>query len=140
MNILSQIKSNFIAIISLVVAVIALSYTTWREEVTEKNRTLRTASFEILKNLGELQLIVNYAHYQPDNTMGNPLLGWGHVALITDLSQILPPPIPEKADQLATTWGNNWEKIKTDEASAEKISHDIDESRTAVLAVIRKLR
>jgi hypothetical protein len=38
----SQLKDNFVAIVSLIVAIMALCYTTWREEATEKNRTLRT--------------------------------------------------------------------------------------------------
>lgn len=136
----NQLKDNFVAFLSLFIAIIALSYTTWREEVTERNRNYRTASFEVLKNLGELQLIINYSYYQPDNTMGNPILGWGHVALITDLGQLLPPPIPESVDQLAKVWRSNWEKMKTDEKAADKISQEIDNSRQAVLDLIRKLK
>src|SRR5262245_43512249 len=92
----AQFKHNFVAILSLVVAIIALTYTTWREDKTEKNRNKRQAAFEVLKHLGELQIIVNYGLYQPENTMGNPILGWGHVAIITDIGALLPPPIPEK--------------------------------------------
>jgi hypothetical protein len=83
---LEQVKSNLIAIISLAIALTALGYTTWREEVTEKNRTLRAAGFEVLKNLGELQLIVNYIRYDPENPQANPYLGWGYVAIIGDVS------------------------------------------------------
>ena len=32
----TQLKDNLVAIISLVIAIVALTYTTWREEVTEK--------------------------------------------------------------------------------------------------------
>ncbi len=95
-----QIRQNFISLISLLVALSALLYTTWREEMTERNRNLRAASFEVLKNLGELQIAVNYMHYQPDNPMANPLIAWGHVALIGDLSQILPAPVPAASKHL----------------------------------------
>ena len=44
-----QLRNNAVAIISLIVAITALSYTAWREERTEKNRTLRVAAFEALK-------------------------------------------------------------------------------------------
>lgn len=134
-----QVKNHFIAILSLLIAVVALTYSTWREEVTERNRNTRLASFEVLKNLGELQIIVNYAHYQPDNSMGNPILGWGHIALIGDMGQLLPPPVPEKTQALVKAWGENWENLK-DQETTEKISQDIDSSREAVLNVIKSLR
>jgi hypothetical protein len=132
----SQIRKNAVALISLMVAISALTYTAWREERTEKNRTLRAAGFELLKNLGELQLIVNYRHYQPENSMGNPIVGWGHVAIISDMSQILPSPLPEKIDLLVAAWKNNWEKIKTDGESVDQISQEIDLSREAVLHLL----
>jgi len=139
-NIWNQIVNHIVAIISLAVAVTALGYTTWREEATEKNRNLREASFEVLKHLGELQIVINYGHYEPDNTMGNPILGWGHIAIIGDLGQILPPPIPEKTAKLTQVWTDNWQDIKTDEKAVDNISKEVDESRDAVLDEIRKLR
>ncbi len=39
MRLTEQIKRNQLAIISLVVALIALGYNTWRNELTEENRT-----------------------------------------------------------------------------------------------------
>src|ERR1700722_4285133 len=118
----SQLKSNAVALISLVVAIIALCYTTWREELTEKNRNTRQAAFEVLKNLGELQLAVNFAFYQPSNTMSNPIIAWGYVTIISDMSKLLPPPVPKVVDDLLNAWQSNWQKIKTDEESVDKIS------------------
>lgn len=135
-----QIKNHAIAIISLIIALTALGYSTWREEVTEKNRNIRVAAFEVLKNLGELQVIVNSTHYAPDNAMGNPMLGWGHIALINDLSQLLPPPIPETTQKLTDTWSQTWSSLKTDEDNTKLISAEIDSSREAILKVLRNLR
>lgn len=135
----NQIKNNAVALISLIVAFIALGYNTWRNEHTEKNRNIRMASFEVLKSLGELQLVVNYAQYQPDNTMGNPILGWGYIALIGDLSHLLPSPVPEQAAELIRVWGTDWNKIKTDEKSADLISNQIDGARSAVLGTLYSL-
>jgi hypothetical protein len=139
-TITTQISNHLIAIISLCVAIIALSYNTWRNEQTEKNRNIRTAAFEVLKELGELQIVINYSHYQPNKEMGNTYLGWGYIALINDLGQLLPQPIPEKVKILTDDWGVNWGKIKTDEAATDKISNEVDKTRESVLEVLRKLK
>ncbi len=60
------------AIISLFVALSGLTYNTWRDKIIEENRSVRIASFEVLKNLWELQLVVDYAHYQKNQQLGNP--------------------------------------------------------------------
>jgi hypothetical protein len=113
------IKKHGIAILSLFIAILALGYTTWREEVTEHNRNMRIAAFEVLKNLGELQVIVNetiYAH--ADSAF----------------------PIPEKTEKLAKVWGENWEKIKSQESAQDAITNEIDTCREAVLTVLHSLR
>lgn len=139
-TIISQIRNHFVAILSLMIAIFALVYTTWREELTEKNRNLRTAGFEVLKNLGELQIVVNLNHYLPENQQSNPYLGWGYIALAADLSQLLPPPVPETVNKLVKVWGENWTNIKTNEEAANLISSEIDASRIAVLKSIQSLR
>src|SRR5579862_5039415 len=115
-----QIKNNFIAIISLFIAITALYYNTWRNEQTEKNRNIRTAAFEVLKELGDFQTIINYAHYQPQSADGNPYLAWGHVAMMNDLSELLPPPVPNNIHTLTQTWNKNWRRIKTDDGAVDK--------------------
>jgi hypothetical protein len=135
-----QVQNNLLAIISLMVAITALSYNTWRNEASEKNRNIRLAAFEVLKNLGELQIVINYAHYQPGNSMGNPFLGWGHITLASDLGQLLPAPVPSKVDKLTATWGANWQKLKTDDAATDAVSQDVDSAREAVLVVLRHLK
>ena len=135
-----QMKDHTLAIISLVIALIALSYNTWRDEATEKNRSYRTAAFEVLKNLGELQISVNYIHYNPKIPMANPFAAWGHIALISDLSHLLPPPVPEKIQQLVKIWKADFEKIPKDEEAVERVSQAIDESRQAVLKSISSLK
>lgn len=47
-----QVRRNLVAIISLVLALLSLSYNTWRNEVTEYNRNIRQAGLEILVTLG----------------------------------------------------------------------------------------
>ena len=135
-----QVKNSRIAIISLIIALIALTYGTWRDEETEKNRNIRMASFEALKHLGELQIIVNYAHYQPDYQLGNPFFGWGHLMLINDMGELLPPPAPAALNKLAKVWSEDWQKIKEDSAAVERITTEIDHSRNTIIDLIRHLR
>jgi hypothetical protein len=135
-----QIKNHSIAIVSLIIAITALTYNTWREEETEKNRTTRLAAFEVLKNLGQLQAVVNYAHFDHQNEMGNPINGWGYIALISDLSEILPEPIPQNIHQLTEKWSENYQTLQTNETSTTEISEQIDVSRESILNVLHQLR
>ena len=67
MNIKQQLKTNFIPLVSLLVALTALGLTAWRNETTEYNRNIRFASFTVLQELAELQLIADYAYYEKDS-------------------------------------------------------------------------
>ena len=42
-----QLRNNAVALISLAVALSSLAYNTWRNERTEHNRNVRTATFEV---------------------------------------------------------------------------------------------
>lgn len=134
-----QLRSNAVTIITLIIAVTALSYNAWRQERSEANRTRRVAAFEVLKDLGELQVIVNYAYYGVEGAKNDPMLGWGYISLIGDLSQILPSPIPEKVDQLITTWKTHWGQLKTNEESANEITKQIDSTRIAIREQLESL-
>lgn len=52
-----QLRDNMVALISLVIALSALGYNTWRNELTERNRNIRDAGFELLAEIGSLQQI-----------------------------------------------------------------------------------
>ena len=81
-----QIRSNAVALISLAVALSSLGYNTWRNERTEHNRNIRTATFEILTKLAELERVVFLAQYDHDAASGSPRTGWTYVLVIRDLS------------------------------------------------------
>ncbi len=135
-----QFDQHFVAILSLFIAVVALTYTTWREEVTEHNRNTRVAAFEVLKNLGQLQIIVNQTIYQNKKTDSTAFLGWGHIAIIGDMGSLLPSPIPEKTSKLVTVWSNTWQKLSNDEAAQDSLTYEIDSCRKAILEIIESLR
>jgi hypothetical protein len=139
MPIWQQIRNNQLAIISLVVALTALGYNTWRNELTEHNRNVRQAGFEMLVHVAELQRITYLAHYDRDLNEGNPRKGWAEVLVLQDLAQLLPEPAPLKTDGLADAWGQNWEKLGRDPDSVAAIDSAIDELRSAILECLAEL-
>ena len=100
----SQLRNNAIAIISLVVALSSFSYTAWRTERSERNRTTRQAAFQMLVALGEMKQVVYHGHYDHDAVRGNPRTGWVYVETIRDFSSAMPAPVPAKA------WPRPWAK------------------------------
>src|SRR2546429_5497315 len=95
-----QLRDNAVALISLVVALGSLAYNTWRNERTEHNRNVRTAAFELLTRVAELERVVFLAQYDRDAAGGNPRTGWTYVLVIRDLSAVVPPPVPAQAAEL----------------------------------------
>lgn len=139
-NFWQQIKRNSVALISLVVAVSALSYNTWRNEKSEDNRNHRQAAFEILSNLNKLQQVVFHRHYDKDaRDRGNPRLGWTIVLTIGDLSQLLEPPMPERAEMLRATWHSNWEDLGEEQESVDAVLSSVDAMRGEALHLLREL-
>ena len=57
-SVISQLKRNSVALVSIIIAVSSLSYNTWRNEKTEENRNQRFAAFEVLLKLNELQQVI----------------------------------------------------------------------------------
>ena len=57
MKLSEQLSRHSVAVVSLLVALTALGYNTWRNEQTEQNRNIRQAGFEMLLHIGELQRI-----------------------------------------------------------------------------------
>jgi len=134
-----QIHRNLLAILSLFIAITALTYNGWRQELTEDNRNLRLAAFELVKQLGELQLIVDYAHYDRNLELGNPITGWGRVALIEDLSAVLPSPLPKQANALKTIWAAHWQHLGDEETHVEAITQSIKTMRAEVRRQLAEL-
>ena len=136
-----QIRSNAVALISLAVALSSLGYNTWRNERTEHNRNIRTATFEILTKLAELERVVFLAQYDHDAASGSPRTGWTYVLVIRDLSAVAPQPVPARSAELQKAWGENWEGLgKDDEVAVTRIDDAIGALREASLATLKSLR
>src|ERR1700732_1950948 len=99
-----QLRDNAVALISLVVALGSLAYNTWRNERTEHNRNVRTAAFELLTRLAELERVVFLAQYDRDVARGSSRNGWTYVLAIRDLSTVTPAPLPARAEELQRVW------------------------------------
>lgn len=138
-NLKTQLHDNAIAIISLIVAIVALVLNTWRLEQTERNRNARQAGFEILKNLGELQAVINTNIYEPEGSKTPPLRGWSYITMMSDMAVLMPPSIQDELNELIKVWGNNWKNIPTDENSADQITHQIDLTREGVMQALNQL-
>jgi hypothetical protein len=135
-----QLRDNAVALISLVVALSSLGYNTWRNEHTEYNRNTRTATFELLGKLAELERVVFLAQYDRDPTGGNPRTGWSYVLVIRDLAAVVPAPVPARAAELQKTWSENWEGLgKDEESSVNRIDDAIGRLRGAALATLQSL-
>ena len=140
MNIQQQIKTNLVAIISLITALSGLFYNNWRDHQNEVNHNMRNAAFEVLKDLGELQTIVNYAHYDADSIRGNPIEGWKYAIQVRDLSRLLLPSSQLQGMQLYSVWERDWITLSKDANSEQRISAQIASTRHAVLATVDALR
>ena len=136
----SQIHNNIVALISLATAVTALSYAYVRDERSEANRNIRAASFQLLMEVEELRMIVDYAHYQKDKDRGDPILGWPHVLLIRDLSKLVNPDTAAAGDNLFAVWSEDWDSIDTKQDSVDKITAALEEVRGQDLKVLRSLK
>ncbi len=140
MQFLNQVRKNSLSIISLVIALSALSYNTYRNELTEMNRNIRSAGFEVLKELNQLQLLIDYSHYDKNVAYGNPIHGWAYVSYIQDMSQLVSENALIDANALRLTWKNNWMLLKEQKSSNNKITHKIDKLRVTIKDEMISLR
>lgn len=137
---LKQLKTNTVALISLVTALSGLSYNSWRDHQNAINDNMRNAAFEVLGDLAELQTIVNYAHFEKNQELGNPIEGWKHVVMIRDLSRLLKPDAMKAGEALYLNWQQNWHNISTDKQIEINISGQITHTRQAVLDTVDSLK
>ena len=136
-----QIQRNSVALISLVVALTTLSYSTWRNEKSEDNHNHRQAAFEILLKLNELQRVVFHLRYDGESQEeGNPRVGWTYILTIQDLSQILDSEdMRLQADKLHAVWSVNWEGLKDNQPQVDLMLAAIDKMRMQTLILLRSL-
>jgi len=131
-----QLLKHSVAIVSLITAIAGFSYNAWQNNQNDINQNMRFAAFEMLKNLGELQTVVNYAHYSEDKSRGNPIEGWKHVKMVHDLSHLLKPNVKTQSQLLYSLWQKNWDQIDDSQKVEQQVSDQITKTREAVLSTI----
>ena len=149
-----QIYRHRLSLISLLVAITSLGYNTWRNEATEAHRNTREAAFQILLELGELEQIVSYRHYfasredvqdLSENRNAEWVRGWGKVALIENLSQLMPDSTEQAGRRLKNAWQEHAARLElgpgSDRGKAAEVAIDtaIEETRQSVLTVLNAL-
>ena len=134
-----QLGNQSLAIISLVVALTALGYNTWRNEQSEFNRNIRRAGFEMLVHIAELQRITYLSHFVGDPDGGNPRRGWVEVLILRDLAMLIPLSSDLRTDALYIAWNDNWTRLGESDLAVAAIDAAIDDLRGDVVAVLESL-
>jgi hypothetical protein len=136
----NQLRRYYLAtIVSIVFALAGFSYNLWRLEVSEANNTVRTAAFEVLKELAALEQLVYAAHYDKNTEQGNPRIGWVKVGLIVDLSQLIDEPVNQQALLLKTVWQSHWAHIIQNRDSADTVVRAIEAVRHTLSQTLKAL-
>lgn len=135
-----HLKHDVVAIVSLMVALSGLFYDTWRDHHNQVNLNKRNAAFELLRDLAELQTVVNYSHFEEDHQRGNPIDGWKYVLLVRDLSHLLPHDTMQQSQTLYDVWADEWENLGKNNESEQHIGNQIAAARANVLMTIDELQ
>ncbi|KGJ86749.1 hypothetical protein [Colwellia psychrerythraea] len=126
-------------IFSLLFTLVGFSYNVWRMEVSENNNNMRTASFEMLKNLSSLEQLVYSAYYDEDLKEGNPRKGWVIVGLIDDLSVLTNEDVKTTTTDLKEVWSLHWETIASRQQTVDSIVGSIDDVRDEIKSLLKSL-
>jgi hypothetical protein len=138
-TLLHQANKNLLAIISLVVALSALGYNTYRNELTEENRNVRFAGFALLQELAEMQQLIDYAHYDKDADKGNPITGWRHLLYVRDMSHLVSAEVVAETEALIQLWGDEWQTVRDDKTSNQRVTAGINALRDMVRKTMTSL-
>ncbi len=120
------------SIFGVVFAVLGFSYNAWRLELTEDNSNVRTAAFEVLLQLSELEQIIYAAHYDQNRVEGSPRKGWVKIGLVTDLSTLISPQVERQSMELKSLWSSGWSQLSDDEETVRQLVDKIDGVRSRI--------
>ena len=135
-----QLRTNSVAIISLIVALSGLAYNTWRNESTESNKNIREAGFFMMQELTELQEVVLYARFDNNDERGNIKSGWSHVLAVKDISYAMPESVQQDAMALSLVWQQHAQDISSSQDDGyHNIDQAIDKVKKQIIAVINDL-
>lgn len=140
MELKSKLKVFYItSVFSMIFAVLGFSYNAWRLELSEDNNNIRTAAFEVLLQLSELEQIIYAAHYDKDAEQGNPRKAWVKIGLINDLSALIGKQVMIDAAELKRLWSESWQVIEASEQATNNMVSAIDEVRKSIKVALESL-
>ncbi len=134
----NRINTVFLSILSLVIALTALGYNTWRNEVTEQNRNIRAAGFEMLREVAHLQLLVDNIHYA-ESSPRDPIEGWARANLLVSLGHVMPDSVAEQAKRVKQVWQKNWSELDRDQAANRNITEANRQLEQAIIVALKQL-
>jgi hypothetical protein len=132
-------KNQLVSFLSVLVAVSALVINARHNAAVERHRNIRIAEFEILRNLAELQQMVDSAYFQSSSSQGNKGLILSRILVVRDLAALSPRPVQQTSDRLMTAWRVHGEKIGTSIDAAKGLSDEILYARGEVVTSLRAL-
>ncbi|TQV75187.1 hypothetical protein FLL45_09620 [Aliikangiella marina] len=139
-NLKLQFEKNLLAIISLAVAIVALSYNSWRNELSEDNRNIREAGFEVMREAAKLQAYIDTKTYTDKDNSDEAIAGWVSINLIVSLSELISVDIQSEAINLKTVWTENWSGLNEDKAANQKITQANNQLVSAVRTHLARLK
>lgn len=138
MKLSDQFRFHSVALISLLTAILGVSFNIVQTRWIEENATRRDATFESLLALGELQEIVHFAHFKMDKEAGDPIAGWSRVLMVNDLAMLLQPENSTHCRQLKAVWQQHFQTLERAE-SEQAVSEAIRLAREETLMVLQTL-
>lgn len=126
-----------VPVMILLIAVTTLLYSGYRAQRNQANQTARSAGFELLKSLNELQMIADAYRYTPEHRPSF-LDGWTQVLLIDDMSEFIAPEVAQHAAALHHAWKENFESLQSAQANTS-ITSEIKETRRSLKKAIQNL-
>ncbi len=136
----SKLKLYYsVAILSMFLSVVSFAYNAWRMEVSEKNNNVRTAAFEIIKTLSELEQNIYAAHYDQDTVFGSPRVGWVKVRLVDDLSELCSVKVQAETEALSTLWAELWSSVDSNRSAVDALVSQIDRTREEIRQMLNNL-
>jgi hypothetical protein len=136
----SKLNPVFLSMLSVAIAMSSLVYLAWRNESTERNRNIRAAEFEMLKDLSELQQVVDYAQIRQDQSRGDPTRALTLVMQIRDLGEIASPNVAAAATKLQLAWVQQGENLGKNVEVSNNLSEEILSTRRVVIDSLRSLK
>ena len=133
-------RAQMIGVSSVIVALLAILLNGHRNDLSERNHNVRVAEFEILRNLAELQQMVDVTYFDRNGGKGTQSFTLSRILVIRDLAALSPEPVQQSAEKLMLAWREHGRKLDTSIDAVQKISDEIVNVRQEVVSSLKSLK